>query len=558
MVTLDAIEDKQDVEDLPFLDALEFQNNDRGEKVQHRKADIDLAQQSWNIAAAIREDRSAMKTLAVVSILFLPATFVAVSYSTAFLKSLLMAGAQTVFSFVIIPRTLDEYVSGKICSSPCLDDTVNESYAFRAYWTATALLTVIVGVFWFINIGLRRHPRSKEAAVSTSHGEKSAETTRKAPLANYESKPASPNTFDLQAYTPLSDAAAINDSKAILALLSRGADANTANVAGWTPLHIASQKGNLQAVKSLVSPADSNLTISGQRKREGSAADLKYNSSSHIDPRDNGGRSPLSIAIRSEQTEIALYLIQQGADVNLRDYYGISPIFHAIMYNNESVIDALIDRRCDATFVGKDKATVLHMAATYGTSSTLAKLTLRLPDLSLQCLPDIAAVDEQGRNALDTALQTINTSDQPPYAISDFTRFLTVIEDHQKQRTSKHGFSKSGLSNLSQLDTDTRTVLDIDIAMMIFSGPFTLELVAELDPWGENANTRIKILSGVIVWFVSMGCLAVLLKYLRSSFFGRRMVGAMKKLFARPPLPDKVRVDWFCVRLPSQTRVFRS
>jgi ankyrin repeat protein len=45
-----------------------------------------------------------------------------------------------------------------------------------------------------------------------------------------------------------------------------------------------------------------------------------------VDRRDNLGKTPLQLAVLARQAETAKLLLARGADPNLRDNYGLSPI----------------------------------------------------------------------------------------------------------------------------------------------------------------------------------------------------------------------------------------
>ena len=338
------------------------------------------------------------------------------------------------------------------------------------------------------------------------------------------------NALDSQARTLLSNAAAMDDSKAIVALLSYDADANIADVAGWTPLHVAANQGNLKAAISLLDPANFNAPIS-------SADILAKDSVNRVDARDNIGRTPLSIAIRSQKTDVALLFIQQGADIDLRDYYGRSPIFHAIMYNNLSIIDALLQRNCNATFVGKDLGTILHTAAAYATSSTLARLSsyFDLPSLPVHCLPNTMALDEQGRTALKCAHQTIDATDMPLYTSLEFERLIAIIElQPQMQR-----FEVIPEDNASSVPSTLSVVLFNTVSVI-----FPIMIMAIVDTRVNSTPTLVKNGSGLVDWLVSLIWLRLnlipFLKHFVSSFFWKRMVGFARQCITKPTPTNKV------------------
>lgn len=335
------------------------------------------------------------------------------------------------------------------------------------------------------------------------------------------------NALDSQARTLLSNAAAMDDSKAIAALLSYDADANIADVAGWTPLHVAANQGNLKAAISLLDSANFNAPIS-------SADILAKDSVNRVDPRDNIGRTPLSIAIRSQKTDVALFLIQQGADIDLRDYYGRSPIFHAIMYNNLSIIDALLQRNCNATFVGKDLGTILHTAAAYATSSTLARLSsyFALPLLPVHCLPNTMALDEQGRTALKCAHDTIEATDVPLYTGLEFKRLIAIIE----LQLQMPRFEAIPEDNASSAPSTLSVVLFNTVSVL-----FSIMIKAIVDTRLNSTTTLPKKWSGLVFRLIPLIWLSLsLILFLKHFVFWKRMVRSVRQFITEPTPTNKI------------------
>jgi ankyrin repeat protein len=78
----------------------------------------------------------------------------------------------------------------------------------------------------------------------------------------------------------------------------------------------------------------------------------------------SNGYNPLLNACENDLTEIAIKLINSGADINLEDenYLNWTPIMYAISNSNEQLIVYLIDKGCDVNFVDDELNTPLHLA----------------------------------------------------------------------------------------------------------------------------------------------------------------------------------------------------
>ncbi|MCA7010761.1 ankyrin repeat domain-containing protein [Wolbachia endosymbiont of Tribolium confusum] len=62
-----------------------------------------------------------------------------------------------------------------------------------------------------------------------------------------------------------------------------------------------------------------------------------------INSKDQNGNSPLSIAVNKKNLGITKFLIVNGADVNIRDYFNLPPIYYAVRHCTIKMIELLID-----------------------------------------------------------------------------------------------------------------------------------------------------------------------------------------------------------------------
>ena len=363
------------------------------------------------------------------------------------------------------------------------------------------------------------------------------------------------NALDPQARTLLSTAAAADNPKAIAALLHHGADANIADVAGWTPLHVAANEGNIEAARSLLGVNATSTDFLSQF-----ALDLNLGANlsgvvGKIDPRDNIGRTPLTVAIRSQHTDIALLLLDRGANVDLRDYYGRSPIFHAIIYNNEAVIKSLFLRRCNAIFIASDGTTILHTAAIYATLPTLAALRNGIDEDYSGRLPLTTIRDEQGRTALECASQGSNYSNENPYDLTIFEDFLKTVDAKLKIQDKAEEFARM-IKTIEALDIHSepaaKPVKAVNVPSRFFLDVillpvFLVDAVSEASPWEKSLGVREKIHRSCVLWLISMIWITLSLQVLGSSRLWKRTKAVLRRLTAKRLPPDQLRVHWICV-----------
>jgi ankyrin repeat protein len=172
-------------------------------------------------------------------------------------------------------------------------------------------------------------------------------------------------------FRPWSVAAAINGSAAEERVrIIHGVDTKN-DKGGKTALHRAATYGHLDvAVELIEAGADPNA-------------------------RDAGLRTPLHQAATYGHSRVAGLLLEQGADVDARDDNLETPLFEAACYGHRDVARILLEAGADARAYNEDLETPLHEAAAYG-HEEVARLLI-----DCGALPD--AVDEDGQMPLHTA-----------------------------------------------------------------------------------------------------------------------------------------------------------
>lgn len=198
------------------------------------------------------------------------------------------------------------------------------------------------------------------------------------------------NSQDMWGYTPLHYCAFLGDSsmaaKLATLLLERGADANVHTGTGnyqFSPLHIAALHGHTDLVQSLlarngdVNGEDSQGATPLWRAASSSAetrdivrglirarADMnKINN--RADERDTAthlGASILAVAILNHNIDIAELLLQNGAQANIVDFYGKTPLIYAVANNDDAAVELLLSYKADPNLPGTNNKTPMEMA----------------------------------------------------------------------------------------------------------------------------------------------------------------------------------------------------
>jgi ankyrin repeat protein len=144
--------------------------------------------------------------------------------------------------------------------------------------------------------------------------------------------------------TPLHAAAASWDYRAVELLIKKGADVNAVTKSGNTPLYLA------------VEDFGQKKTIDEKKKM------IKILVDSGADPMCRvNSFTPIEEALSSQDTEIADYLIKM-IKINAKDSSGDIPIHHAIRANNLEMVKLLIENGADINIKDDVNYTPLHVA----------------------------------------------------------------------------------------------------------------------------------------------------------------------------------------------------
>ena len=154
--------------------------------------------------------------------------------------------------------------------------------------------------------------------------------------------------------TPLMWAAAEGHADVVRRLLEGGASLDARSVHGTTPLMLAARSGDVETARALVEAgADVN------------AAEpvLPFNARIDEEEAQTSGRSPLLIAAASQvatsgweyelevkpstHEDLALYLLEQGADPDQPDSIGRTPLHAAVQTNKRRLVSAMLEQGAD-------------------------------------------------------------------------------------------------------------------------------------------------------------------------------------------------------------------
>jgi uncharacterized protein len=139
-------------------------------------------------------------------------------------------------------------------------------------------------------------------------------------------------------------AIARNDKSALARLLAEGFDPNSKDRDGRTPLMLAVTSDNLELVQFLIE----------------NGAD--------VNSKDNNGFTPLHFAAQDFRVQAAESLLRNGAKVNACDNYGNPPLWRAV-FNSQGrgdLITLLLKHGADRNLKNKSGKTPVELANTIG------------------------------------------------------------------------------------------------------------------------------------------------------------------------------------------------
>jgi len=175
-----------------------------------------------------------------------------------------------------------------------------------------------------------------------------------------------PPMTDLNAL--LSTACCFGDLEILKLLIDKGSDVTASDDGGRTPLHLALMKGH-EVVARLLIDKGADVTAA-----------------------DKAGWTPLDRASEKGHMGLAQLLIEKGADATAADEFGWTPLHVASSSGHEEVAGLLIDKGADPSACLKDGRTPLHQAVTEGHEGVVRLLIDRGADAT--------AADSDGRTPL--------------------------------------------------------------------------------------------------------------------------------------------------------------
>jgi ankyrin repeat protein len=291
-------------------------------------------------------------------------------------------------------------------------------------------------------------------------------------------KGANPNYAQSQGVTPLMAAAESGSTKALSLLLSRGADINAKTNTKQTPLSFATRRDNLEILDYILDHPQRNLEdkealnaaflnacnsanihfafrllklkpdlnfkhhetghtalmASTQLTNRGTLIEALLNAGADVNAKDKEGLTALHYVFNSgfgngnsqELSDYGLQLLAKGANPNVADVFGITPLMEACIRGNDAVIEELINKGADPNQKDTVGNTALLNAATLGRASVVNLL------LSKGAQPNLA--NNEGLTPLIQAMVQAKVRERfgllfGPQPQADYPNTIEVLKD---------------------------------------------------------------------------------------------------------------------------------
>lgn len=175
------------------------------------------------------------------------------------------------------------------------------------------------------------------------------------------------------------------DPELIVTLLKYGADINAQDAHGDSPLHYTIRARNRVTIEALLKAPAINLNV-----------------------QDKIGNTPLIVAIMYQDEDLVNILLEKGADPNIANNNKTTPLHAAILINNETITQKLLDKGANIKAINVDGNSLLHLAISYKASKNIVNLFLAQCDKLGITKELLNTPNQQGKTPLTDALEECN------------------------------------------------------------------------------------------------------------------------------------------------------
>ncbi|CAL1548369.1 unnamed protein product [Lymnaea stagnalis] len=205
-------------------------------------------------------------------------------------------------------------------------------------------------------------------------------------------------------------------------LLAAEADVNIRNKRGENALLMAAKSGCTETVKllmeagadplSLTKFGNTGLSLAGNKD----IAELFVQAGADVNLRNMHGQTPMPCAVKRRKYDVLNLLLKHGANVNMKDLYGDTPLIAALKVSEVRLILRLLAAKANVNLQNKKGKTALMYATSISIlirfETKIQRIVqLRILDLLLQHGADANLKDNIGRTALMYTYSRTNQKD---------------------------------------------------------------------------------------------------------------------------------------------------
>jgi len=239
------------------------------------------------------------------------------------------------------------------------------------------------------------------------------------------------NSVDSEGQTKLHVAAALGDVAKAAQLLKDGIDIDVQDKNGWTALHCAAYSRHKNVFTLLLQQDRIGVTL----KNESGSTALHY-----------FARNFYSSVYNEEQEGLIAKLIKKGANVNVKNLNGETPLHYACWNNNMSIVKALLDKGADINAVTDLGETCLHWALRTPDCTELVNYLLkRGVDVNIKGKNGTAldVVTETGHNPALYPIIADRMTNKPSQANSPYARISSSLSPPSPARNGNNAAPNS-------------------------------------------------------------------------------------------------------------------